>query len=150
MDLEAYVRKGNVQGAAQRAVAVHDVQEQGGNRQLQQQLLHGGQALILLLLQLGEVIHKANSTEAQCQQQYEVHRIVFHKGDIAQQADHRCQDEHQSAHHGSAGLLVVPGGTDFTNRLASLQRMEHRQQQIAQTAGQDATYQRRNQNSSHK
>ena len=73
---------------------------------------------------------------AQAHRQHQKYGIITHSGDIAQQAKHRRQNEHQAAHHRRTGLIIVPGGTHFPDGLAGLQRPEHRDQQTAEHSGQ--------------
>ena len=61
---------------------------------------------------------------------------------LNQQTDDRCKDEHQTAHHRRSCLAVMPGRTNFPNRLSGLQRTEDRQQKISDHTGKNHRYQR--------
>ena len=92
------MEEGDVHFRGHGAAAVHDVQKQSGHSQLQHKLLDGGQALVLLLLHLGEVVQEAHKAEAKGQDQHIKHAVIIHKGQIAQQYNDGSADEHKAAH----------------------------------------------------
>ena len=150
MNGDGQVHEGDVQVAGHDAGAVQDVQVQGGDGQLEQSLLLGGQALILLLDQLGVVVNEADQTEAQAGNQCQNAGVILHEGDVAQGADQCGKNEHQAAHHGGACLDIVPGGADLTDGLADLQGPQDGQKDVADDAGENQAHQGGDQDSSHK
>ena len=135
MQLDAHIKEGDIQLGRHGAGPVHDVQEQGGHRQLQQKLLNGSQALVLLFLHLCKVIQKSHKAEAKGQDQHIKHAEIIHKGKIAKQHDNGGSDEHETAHHGGACLIIVPDGAHFPDGLSHFHSPEHGDQQIANAAG---------------
>ena len=120
MHFHGHIHEGDVQRSGHTAGLPQQVQKQGRNCHLQQHFLQRGQTQVALVLHLAEVIGKAHRTEAQAHAQHEEGRIISHKGDVAQQAHDHGGNEHQAAHHGSASLIVVPGGAHLTDGLTGL------------------------------
>ena len=150
MQGQGHIDEGDVQIAGHDAQAVQHIQVQSGHGHLQHSLLQRGQAQVALLHQLGVVIQEADEAVAQGNQQRKQGGIVLHKGDVANNTDNRGQNEHQAAHHGGAGLHIVPGGTDLTNGLTGLQCPQNGQQDVADDAGEDQAHQGGDQDASHK
>ena len=135
MQVEGGVDKGNVNIAGQGALSVQHIQIDGRYGHLQQCLLNGSQAQIALMLQLKVIVHKTYSTKAQTQCHCVQGSKILQRPDIEQQAQRCAKDEHKSTHHGGAGFVIMPSGACLTNGLASLQRPQNGQQQIADTSG---------------
>ena len=149
MQIEGLIPERNVQVGVHSSGLIHGVQEHGGYRHLKHGLLHGGQAQIPVVAHLGKIVQKADEAKAQGQYQHKKHGIIRHGGQIAHKAQNRRENEHQAAHNGSAGLIVVPGGADLPDGGAGLQGMEHRQQKMSQCPAQGAAHHAGNQNTCH-
>ena len=68
---------------------------------------------------------------------------------ISQQAQDGRENDHQAAHNGGAGLIVVPGRPDLPNGRAGFQCVEHRQQEMSQRPAQGAANHTGYQNTCH-
>ena len=147
--MDRYAHKGDVQAGAQTAVLIQGIDKQRRSRHLKQQLLQGGQAQVLVMLDFGKIIHHADGAEGQSHAIDIENGIVLHGADVHQQANQCSRNEHQPAHHRGACLLVVPGGADFTQLDSGLQCTKHGQQEIAENTGQDGADQGSNQDSGH-
>ena len=123
-DAEGEVGEGDPQGAGEVARPVEDVEIQGGGRQLQHEFLGGGEALVLLLLHLAEVIQKADGAEDQGEGEYQGGGPGPEDQTQDQHPQASGQDEDQAAHGGRAGFGVVPFGPHLPDGLPGLQSPE--------------------------
>ena len=110
-----------------------DKQRRCGN--LKQKFLQGCQALVLLLFDLGIVIHHADQPKNQRQGKNQ-HRPEIGRrpngGKACTQSTHQPGDEHDSAHGGSILLIHVPGRAilqDLLSEFQFFQKPDHRRSQ---------------------
>ena len=129
---------------------VHGIQEQGGHRHLQHGLLQGSQAKIPMVAHLGKIVQKTDEAKAQGQHQHKEHGIVRHGRQIPQQAQNGRENEHQTAHDGGSGFIIVPGWADLPDGSAGLQGVEHRQQKMTKRPAQGTAHHTGYQNTCHK
>ena len=110
----------------------HD--EHDGRRQLEQELLGGGEPLILMELHLAKVIDKADDAEYQRKREHDEGaeipglEILPARG---QNGNENAHNEHDAAHSRGALLVHVPLGADLLDGLSRLQGVEPRNQEAS-------------------
>ena len=149
VDGEADIGKGDIQVIGQQALIPHQHQEHHRRGQLEDELLLGRQALVLVLADLAVVVHKADEAEDQGEQIHvEVAELPLQHVAPSQDehGDARPQDEHDAAHGGGARLGLVPGGAVLPDLLTGLQLMQLRNEKFADEQRQHEADGRRDQN----
>ena len=102
--------------------------------QLEQELLGGGEPLILMELHLAKVIDKADDAEYQRKRKHDEGAEIPGLEILPARGHHRhgdTQNKHQAAHHRGSLLAVVPGGPYLTDALTHMQRPQGRNQEPA-------------------
>ena len=131
-DQKGHVEKGDVERIGQVAVVAHEHGKQYGRRQLEQELLGGGQAGVLMLFHLKVVVDIADDAEHQGPAEAALGKIL-----PPQQKDRRgdADDEHQPSHGGGPLFGPVPGGPDVLDGLARLHPPQRRDQRFPRQGG---------------
>lgn len=115
------VKKRNIQVGAQMALRPQQAQKRHRRRQLQQELLNGGEAGVAVMLYLLIVINIADDAEYQGKQVYiDMGKVPLHHA-LPAHNHHRdadADDEHQPAHSGGTLLGHVPGGANLLDALS--------------------------------
>ena len=134
VDLQAHIQEWNVQLVAQQALIPHQTQKHHRRRQLQQELLLSGKALVLMLANLAVIIHKSDQAEDQRKQVYIQMDKLSVQHFLPPQSEHShagAQDEHDAAHGRGARLGLVPGGAVGPDLLSGFQLVQLRDQEAA-------------------
>ena len=133
-------------------VIAHEHQKQDRRRQLQQKLLDGRQAQVLVALHLLIVVQESDHPENRGKQkQIDVGQVSLQKSPPAG-GDNRgsnADDEHQSAHSGRTGLGGVPLGAYLPDLLTGLQPPQGGQNHPAAQQGRDGEAQNTGNNGFH-
>ena len=115
------------------ALRPQQAQKRHRRRQLQQELLNGGEAGVAVMLYLLIVINIADDAEYQGKQVYiDMGKVPLHHA-LPAHNHHRdadADDEHQPAHSGGTLLGHVPGGANLLDALSGLELHQLRDQKL--------------------
>ena len=134
VDGDGGVEEWDVQLVGQQLLIAHQAQKHHGRRQLQNEFLLGGEALVLVLADLAVIVHKADEAEDQGEQVHiQVNELPLQHLPPPQHkhGDAGAHDEHDAAHGGGAGLAGVPGGAVLPDLLSGFQLPQFRDQKFA-------------------